>query len=94
MAAVARPGNVTVSFAANSSALSSSAKSELSALSKRLVKGASITVTGSAKGDAKLAKGRASAVASYLAGKDHTHASVKTLTTSSANTATVVTTKQ
>jgi len=56
--------------------------------------GRSITVTGSAKGNAKLAKGRASAVASYLSGKDHTHASVKTVTTSSANTATVVTTKQ
>ncbi|MGA2970811.1 MAG: hypothetical protein ABSE75_13535 [Acidimicrobiales bacterium] len=94
MAALARPGNVTVSFAANSSALSSADKSALSALSKKLVQGASITVTGSAKGNAKLAKGRASAVASYLAGKDHTHASVKTVTTSSANTATVVTTKQ
>ena len=94
MAAVARPGNVTVSFAANSSALSSADKSQLAALAKKLVQGASITVTGSAKGNAKLAKGRASAVASYLSGKDHTHASVKTVTTSSANTATVVTTKQ
>jgi hypothetical protein len=92
MALPARPGAVTVQFVGSSSALSSAAKSALSALSKKLVKGASITVTGSAKGNARLAKSRASAVASYLSSRDQTHATIKT--SSGANSATVVTTKQ
>jgi hypothetical protein len=94
MALPARPGAVTVQFAGSSSALSAADKSALTTLSKKLVKGASITVTGSAKGNAKLAKSRASVVASFLSGKDQTHATVKTVTTSAGNSATVVTTKQ
>jgi hypothetical protein len=94
LALPARPATLTVAFGANSSALSSSAKSELASLSKKLVRGASVTVTGSARGNAKLAKGRAAAVASYLAGKDQTHATIKTVTSSTANTVTVATTKQ
>jgi hypothetical protein len=90
----ARPGAVTVQFIGSSGALSSAAKSALTALSKKLVSGASITVTGSAKGNAHLAKSRASAVASFLSGKAHTHATLKTVTSSSANTAKVITTKQ
>jgi len=64
----------------NSSPLSSAAKSELAALSKKLVERASVTVTGYAKGNANLAKSRATAVASYLSNKDDTHGTVKTVT--------------
>jgi outer membrane protein OmpA-like peptidoglycan-associated protein len=92
MASPARPRTLTVEFKAGSAALTPAAKSELTKLSKELVRGASITVTGYAKGNAKLAKGRASAVADYLKAK--AHATVKSVTTSGANTATVVTTKQ
>jgi len=68
-------------FGVNSSPLSSAAKSELAALSKKLVERASVTVTGYAKGNANLAKSRATAVASYLSNKDDTHGTVKTVTT-------------
>jgi hypothetical protein len=92
MALPAKPRALTVDFGAGSSALTSAAKSELTALSKELVKGASITVTGDAKGNAKLARSRATVVASFL--KSKAHATIKTVTTSGANAATVVTTKQ
>jgi len=91
---VAARRHVTVDFGVNSSTLSSAAKSELAALSKKLVERASVTVTGYAKGNANLAKSRATAVASYLSNKDDTHGTVKTVTTVGANSATVVTTKQ
>jgi outer membrane protein OmpA-like peptidoglycan-associated protein len=51
-------------------------------------------VTGSAKGNARLAKSRARVVAQFLSGKDQTHASLRTNTRTAANRATVVTTKQ
>jgi outer membrane protein OmpA-like peptidoglycan-associated protein len=92
MALPARPKTLTVQFKSGSAALTPAAKSELNTLSKELVKGASITVTGFAKDNAKLAKGRASAVANYLKAK--AHATVKEVTSSSANSATVATTKQ
>jgi hypothetical protein len=94
MALPAKPGSLTVTFVGSSASLSGAAKSQLNGLAKKLVVGASITVTGSARGNAKLAKGRAAAVANYLSGKDHTHATLKTVTSAAANTATVVTTKQ
>jgi outer membrane protein OmpA-like peptidoglycan-associated protein len=90
----ARPKTLTVQFNANSSALTPASRSALSTLSKELVKGASITVTGFAKGNAKLAKSRATSVASYLSGKDKTHATIRTVTGSAANAVTVATTKQ
>ncbi len=92
MALPAKPGSLTVEFSGSSAALSAAAKGALNALAKKLVAGASITVTGSAPGNAKLAKSRATAVAGYLAGRDKTHATIKTA--SGANAATVVTTKQ
>ncbi len=92
MALPARPKTLTVEFKAGSAALTSAAKGALSTLSRELVKGASVTVTGFAKGNAKLARSRASAVANYLQSK--AHATIKTNTSSSANSATVVTTKQ
>ena len=90
----ARPKILTVHFNANSSTLTPASRSALSTLSKELVKGASITVTGFAKGNAKLAKSRATSVASYLSGKDKTHATIRTVTGSAANAVTVATTKQ
>ena len=63
----ASPVAVTVSFTATSYVLSAEAKKTLRALALRLVTGTSVTITGFAKGDAVLAKGRAKAVARYLA---------------------------
>jgi hypothetical protein len=92
MAVPARPRTLTVEFKVGSAALTPAARSELSALAKELVKGATITVTGYAKGNAALARSRATAVANLL--KSKAHATIKTVTTSSANSTTVVTTKQ
>lgn len=94
MALPPRPGLVTVTFAANSSALRGTARNSLTALARKLVSGASTTVTGYAAGNAKLAKSRATAVAKFLSGKVHEHATIKTVTTSASNKATVATTKQ
>jgi hypothetical protein len=63
LALPARPGKLTVTFGSNSSALTSAARSALAKLSKELVSGASITVTG--YGSATLARARARAVAHY-----------------------------
>jgi outer membrane protein OmpA-like peptidoglycan-associated protein len=92
MAVPARPRTLTVEFKVGSAALTSAARSELATLAKELVKGATITVTGYAKGNAALARSRATAVANLL--KSKAHATIKTVTTSSANSTTVVTTKQ
>jgi len=81
---------LTITFGAGSAALSSAGRGALSTLSRELVKGASITVTGFGS-NAKLAKSRATAVANLL--KSKAHATIKTVTSSS-NTVTVATTKQ
>jgi hypothetical protein len=90
MALPSRPRTLTIPFGAGSAALSSAGRSALSTLSRELVKGASITVTGFGS-NAKLAKSRATAVANLL--KSKAHATIKTVTSSS-NRVTVATTKQ
>jgi len=94
MALPARPGTVTLDFAAKSSALTPGAKRTLVSLSRELLAGASVTVTGFAKGNAKLAKSRASAAVNYLKSSVAVHVTIKTVTSTTANKVTVTTTKQ
>jgi hypothetical protein len=88
------PSKVSTSFAAHKAALSAGARSQLRALAKKLIAGASVTVTGYAKGDATLAKARATAVANYLKSLVHVKVTLKTVTRTSANEVAVTTSKQ
>jgi hypothetical protein len=93
----ALPTVVTVTFAAKSSALSTKAKEALDALGKKLASGASVTVTGYAKGNNVLAKSRAAAVTNYLSSLIKVHVTLKSVVTVvnvALNKATVATTKQ
>jgi hypothetical protein len=90
----ALPAVVTVLFAAKSSALSARAKVALQALTKKLRSGASLTVTGYAKGNTVLAKRRATTTANYLSSRFPVHVALKSVTNSAVNKATVTTTKQ
>jgi uncharacterized protein YjbI with pentapeptide repeats len=89
-----KPATVSVTFTSKSSVLSAAAKRVLLALSKKLVSGASVTVTGYAKGNVVLARSRAMTASRYLAGKIKVHATLKTVTSVSVNRVTVITTKQ
>jgi hypothetical protein len=90
----ATPSKVTTSIAPGSSSLSAGAKTQLRTLAKKLVDGASLTITGYAKNDARLAKSRASAVARYLESLVRVKVTLKTVVTSSSNHVIVVTNKQ
>jgi len=94
MSLPARPSAVTLGFAAGKSALNAAAQKALGALAKKLVAGASVTVTGYAKGNVVLAKSRARVTSKYLSGKIKIHATLKTVTSASLNKVTVITTKQ
>jgi len=94
MALPARPGKVTLVFAAKSTVLTPGAKRTLVALSRKLLVGASVTITGFAQGDAKLAKSRASAAVRYLNSNVAVHVTIKTVTSTTANKVTVTTTRQ
>jgi hypothetical protein len=94
MSLPARPSAVTLGFAAGKSALNAAARSALTRLTKKLVAGASVTITGYAKGNVVLAKSRARVTSKYLSGKIKIHASLKTVTSASLNKVTVITTKQ
>jgi hypothetical protein len=94
MALPAKPGKVTLAFAGASSALSGAARSKLNTLAKKLIAGASLVVTGFARGNAALARSRALAVHGYLAKKVSLHVTIKTDTATAANAVTVATTKQ
>jgi uncharacterized protein YjbI with pentapeptide repeats len=89
-----KPATVSVTFTSKSSVLSAAAKRVLLALSKKLVSGASVTVTGYAKGNVVLARSRATATSKYLSSKIKIHATLKTVTSASLNKVTVITTKQ
>jgi hypothetical protein len=89
-----RPAPLTINFAANSSALSSAARIQLSALSKKLIKDASLLVTVAANGNATLAKDRATEIVKFLSGTVAVHVTEKVSTSAAANTATIATTKQ
>ncbi|HVA99859.1 MAG TPA: choice-of-anchor D domain-containing protein [Acidimicrobiales bacterium] len=85
----ASPVAVAVRYSATSYELSAEAKKTLRALASRLVAGASVTITGFAKGDAVLAKSRARAVARYLASLVKLKVTLKSVTYVSLNRATV-----
>jgi PQQ-like domain len=88
------PGVVTVSFTADSSALSARAEIALAALIQKLRTEASLTVTGYAEGNTALAKSRATAIASFLSSRIPVQLTLKTVTNSVADKATLTTTKQ
>jgi len=90
----ALPAVVTVMFTAKSSTLSARAKFALQALTYKLKTGASLTVTGYAKGNTVLAKSRATAIANFLSSRFPVHVALKSVTNSAADKATVTTTKQ
>jgi hypothetical protein len=90
----AKPQAVSVSFVKGKSVLSVNAKHALAALSKRLIAGARLSVTGYAHGNTKLARSRTITVANYTVSKLKLTVSIKTVTTSTSNSATVVTTQQ
>lgn len=91
----ARPATVSLVFSSASSALSVGAKRSLLSLSNKLLSGASITVTGYAKGNSALALRRASAAANAL--KADTpgplHVTLHVVTSVSQNAVTLVTTR-
>ena len=74
-----RPGASTVSFTGTSSVLSTSSKTSLSALAKKLTPGASVTITGYAPSSTAVANSRAKAVAKYLGGLVSLHTVIKTV---------------
>jgi hypothetical protein len=94
MALPARPPAISVDLGAKGVALSSAEKSTLRALAKKLIAGASVTFTGYAEGNARLAKSRAIAAETYLLSRVKIHVTLKTVTSSAANKVTVVTTSQ
>jgi hypothetical protein len=94
LAMPARPSRVTTNFTPGKSTLSSSARAALRALAKKLLRGASVTVTGYAPDHSTLARRRAIAVADYLKSLVKVNVVVKTVTKGSSNEATVATTKQ
>ena len=89
-----RPRPLTVDFAANASTLSPASKSALEVLSQHLLRGASVTVIGSAMGNGQLAMKRAQAVVHFLLGLVALHFREVVITNSQANAVTVKTTKQ
>ncbi len=94
LALPARPSTLTLGFAGSSSVLTPAANRALTALAKKLLAGASVTITGYAKGNAGLARSRATAVAKYLLTRVKVHVTEKTVTNAAASKITVATTKQ
>jgi hypothetical protein len=94
LALPALPSRVTTTFAAGKSTLSRAARTALRALAKKLVRGATVTVTGFAPGHSTLAKRRATTVADYLKTLVKVTVVVKAVSRGSLNAATVITTKQ
>jgi hypothetical protein len=86
------PQNITVNFGAKSSALSSAAKKALRGFAVRLGEGHSVICTGYAKGNAKLAKDRAKAVANYLSSRTSVHLTLKSVTSVAEERVTITTT--
>jgi outer membrane protein OmpA-like peptidoglycan-associated protein len=85
---------VAVTFAAPSATLSASAKSQLTALAKKLVNGAVVTIYGYAKHSFSLSQRRALAVEQYLKSKTRVKLSVKLVPTFTSKNAAKVLVKQ
>jgi flagellar motor protein MotB len=83
-----------VTYSGIGSDLSAKAKTVLSALAKKLERGAFITVTGFAYGNVSLARRRATNVVEFLERKVGTHVTVKVVTTSPVAKVLVATTRQ
>ncbi|HWD96918.1 MAG TPA: hypothetical protein VG246_10905 [Acidimicrobiales bacterium] len=94
LALPSRPPRVTVVFASTKNSLSSRARTSLLALSKELIPGASVTVTGYANGRAPLARARARVVARYLLKRVAIHVLIKVSTRSRTGRSTLETTSQ
>jgi outer membrane protein OmpA-like peptidoglycan-associated protein len=94
LALPARPATLTVGYRAKSYALSAAAKKALRALSKNLLSGASVTITGYANANKTLARYRAEEAANYLAARISIHIKLVFVTRTATNKAAVVTTKQ
>ncbi len=91
--AIVAPKVVSVTFAAGSAVLSSSAEYAISTLAYELLPRASIVITGFAKNNFSLAARRARAVAKYLSSRTPTIFKFVEVTTSSASRATIITIK-
>ena len=91
----ARPAPVSLAFAGTRSALSGAAERSLLSLSYKLLPGASVTVTGYAKGNASLARRRANETANLLKADTQgvLHVTVHVVTSATKNAVTVTTTK-
>jgi outer membrane protein OmpA-like peptidoglycan-associated protein len=90
----ANPTRVTAVFVRDSSVLSAGDKAALRALARKLLPGASVTITGYAMGNAALAKRRATVVANYLKQQVQIRVTLKTVVTSRVNQSSVTTTRQ
>jgi hypothetical protein len=90
----ARPATIALHFGATDGSLSAGAKEALTSLAKRLVAGATVTITGYAKGSARLARSRANAAAKYLFSRVKIHLTLKTVSNTTANKVTVATIEQ
>ena len=88
------PSALRLSFSAKSATLSASARAALKNLSRHLIAGASVTVTGYAPKNAKLAGARAHAVSSFLSSLVRLRIATSVRTSGSAKMATIVTTRQ
>jgi outer membrane protein OmpA-like peptidoglycan-associated protein len=87
-----KPGPFQILFSGNSTALTAAAKRTLVAFAQKLSAGADVTMTGYAKGNAFLAKSRATTVALFLeAAVSNMRFQLHEVTTSSANSVFVVT---
>jgi hypothetical protein len=93
LALPARPSTVTVRFITGGSGLSASAKRSLLNLSSKLIRGASVTVTGCAMGNAALAKERAVIAALFLKRNKLIHVKIKASAASN-NSVTITTNVQ
>jgi hypothetical protein len=91
----ARPAIVSLAFTGTSSALSAGARNALMALANKLLPGASLTVTGFAKGNPGLALRRANATARVLKADAHgaIHVTLRAVTSVPKSVVTVATTK-
>jgi hypothetical protein len=94
MVVPARPRTVVIGFTARGRSLNAGVRSALLKLSLHLLAGASVTVTGYAKGNVTLAKMRADAVARYLKAHASLHVTLKASTGSAKREVTVATTSQ
>jgi outer membrane protein OmpA-like peptidoglycan-associated protein len=88
-----RPSAVSVSFPGSTSTLSASGRQALAALAKKLLKGASVTITGYADGNRQLANARAGAVRQFLATRATVHVTL-VATRAGTNKVVITTSKQ